>query len=800
MAEITIFTHRMLVLRGRNFCLLGSSDGWSGSGFGPFCQGTEVLKRLGLFFCISLFLMASANLAAAQSLTTTNFCRNNAPDEDLDLIEEAYLFVYDNTDVLWAEIDRDRAGSGIHNYSFVSPQHRANFEHDIQAIKVGCRYNAVSRSCRNSPGLMGRCPWFWSGAGPFIPELSSKVAVCMDNIAGMAFDPVLSTVGTTNFALLAGTLAHEVMHQGDGLEGHDEGTTPQSPETAAETIGVAIENLAITPDLNPRFSGVSTTYDGEVISVSLDVIVENDNAFSGTPGLAIALNGNRTQVIDRNVDSVLCILVDGVPDLFRCQVVQPLEASGAQTLSFSFELESYNFDSEYTLEAVADYGSVIFEYDESNNSATTTITTAADLEVLSINVANAPTWHVMEYVNDADLPGYYNWTELTYNVEVRNNSSQVTTPTFDVVFYYDDMFTDSSMMTQMSDWTEPLAPGESQVLQFTLPIETDVSGSVVGSTSLKVLADGNAENVVDPDRSNNLIEMEIDEDYFRPDYRVKFDDVEIDYDAGAIEASVTAVNLGPVAATGMSLAQLKINGVPVDSFFLGSLDVAASSTRTMSGPFTVIASAEYELEVTVDASDRINENDESNNSAALKWRFGIDLQDLQLTDELVLADDFRLHDRLVDSMVDWAHLGPFLEFDLHDWIGLGSPGPTFPEPHVYFFGLLEQALVVASYQNVPIQVEFLNGFNSFDSIDPVQVFGQLGFRDSPGSRGLDAGERLNAPVFDEASVTTRVPESRFSRGRNRARGPGRGRVLRGNSRELSTCLDGVDCSRSSFKP
>jgi hypothetical protein len=86
-------------------------------------------------------------------------------------------------------------------------------------------------------------------------------------------------------------------------------------------------------------------------------------------------------------------------------------------------------------------------------------------------------------------------------------------------------------MSEALYWIPPLQPGEEYAIPFTVYVAVDSTGSVTLGPTITVTADILGMNPVaafagqstinDPDRSNNVFNLKMDDAWFRPDYKVE---------------------------------------------------------------------------------------------------------------------------------------------------------------------------------------------------------------------------------------------------------------------------------------
>ena len=222
----------------------------------------------------------------------------------------------------------------------------------------------------------------------------------------------------------------------------------------------------------------------------------------------------------------------------------------------------------------------------------------------------------MDYRADADPPGFYNWFELSYQATVTNIDVDTPANMSDLVVYWDDMWSSSSLMRRSSFLIRELAPGASHSVTFSIDVPALPSGIAPnGSTTLYVFADGGAEDVHDRDRSNTHVELEIDANYWQPDYRVASLE-RIGASAGSQSFEVSVKNIGPVSAKQESFIDITFGGLLEFRFETRPLASAEiGDTHSFALPVPVCAVLSHDVEA--DATGQISESDESNNAARI---------------------------------------------------------------------------------------------------------------------------------------------------------------------------------------
>ena len=553
---------------------------------------------------------------ALAALEFTSQCQRQLTTSDESLFEQAFALVQKYQHDVEDHIDQELASGNPDSYVAISADRMDRWRGGVAEmgrgdVKVACEYNATSNRCANNPGTFG---WTF-GLDPLFVWARDRVHVCIDNVRAQAF-------AGGALGLTADTLAHELMHHVDGFEGHGAGgfTNPANPDTAAETIGVAVEHLIMTPDLRPTITSMTHSFAGSDHGVFIDVEVENLNPESDTN--LIAFSGTR-----RNVTSTLRLRVDGVTaDIVS---VSPLNGGASRVERLEATIPAYDpgADSEYELSVTADSGNVLFESDELNNDDGTNYSTAVDLAI-AVEVAAEPVCHRLELRTDVYPPGYYNWFEIPYRVRVTNVDRKTDAATSDVVMMYQDMWSESNLTSQQEVWIPALAPLETEEVDFRLDVPTDSTCSgPVGAVDVWFITDWNATTIFDVDRSNNVVSLVIDEDYWKPDYVVSVAGGSGN-GAGAVGLSAVATggvvpysvrNIGPARAgkgTSIALSRTRVlDGYGASVFSALTLDIDPGKEQSFAASVDAGACEAVTYTIETDHAGAIDEADEDNNTA-----------------------------------------------------------------------------------------------------------------------------------------------------------------------------------------
>ena len=555
---------------------------------------------------LALLLLALAQPAEALKYSTA--CDNALTADDRAALENGADFLDIHRHDILREVRRARADGNPFNYVSISTSRHADWAAKLDRvladkIKIRCHYTTMNSKCdANAPNTQGFVIWAVNG-----DWILDGIHLCMDNIRNST-----STGTATEFqAALTGTFAHEIMHYVDNNEGHgsdDPISNPQNPNSTPETIGIAAEHLMLTPQIKTsELASTSRSFGYYDHLVELTYLETNRNANAVSNDLA-------KSVADRNSGFDSCASVDG--SFFSEEARAELNGSVSTLENLSVLTSGYEVGDPYrSILVQADCGDAHLEWDEADNVSILEYSTWVDLE-LGVELAAAPVFHSMEYRADADPPGYYNWFELTYQATVTNADVDTPANMTDLVVFWDDMWSRSSLMAKSSLMIRELAPGASRSVTFSIDVPALPSGtSPNGSITLHVFADGDAEDVHDRDRSNNHFELEIDANYWKPDYRVASLE-RLGMTGGSQSIAVSVKNMGPVSAKQESFIDITLGGLLEFRFPIRPLapsEVGATHTFTLPIPICRVVTHHAEA----DATRLIAESDESNNAARI---------------------------------------------------------------------------------------------------------------------------------------------------------------------------------------
>lgn len=379
---------RTLLVEVSNQCHNRASKG----GYGMRASVRSLFGALFVFFLM-------AGKVHAQGLAFTDQCANQLTSADQALFLQAFALLDSYKFKVEDHINASIVAGNPDFYTVISNIQMTMWRGGVAEmgrgdVKVACEYNATSNKCNTGPGALGST-FTWD---PHVP-LYDRIHICIDNVRAQ------STAGSPP-ALLAGVLSHELMHHVDGFEVHGPGdiTNPANPDTAAETIGVAMEHAIMTPDLRATIKSIDNSFANSTHDLGINVEVTNLNPQANT-GLT-PLSGRA-----RNLGTTLRLQVDGAS--LSNLIVAPLNGMASTIKTFPTSIPAYDVstDPDYVLVATADTTGLLVEDDEGNNIDETTYSTAVDLS-MSAEVTGPPVCHTLEYRDDVYPIGYYNWYQI----------------------------------------------------------------------------------------------------------------------------------------------------------------------------------------------------------------------------------------------------------------------------------------------------------------------------------------------------------------------------------------------------
>jgi hypothetical protein len=618
------------------------------------------------------------------------------------LVEEAAEFSYENRNHVFDEIDSVRANGNVHGYESISSAMRNRWINEIERARNG----HVKFKCVSS--LEDPCIVQTDASGQIVSvTFGETYSLIGDNI----FDEVrlcpnnFGLIGGTPFSLGAHTISHELMHHVDGWglfpHGPDGASNMQNPDSPSETIGVAMEHVALTPELRSSIAvGAVSSYDSSGHVRAFELTTENTSDYAAASTFAMSAT-------QRNTNSVSCLTVDGTSGHNFAIPAVDINSSEADTYSIAF---AYTAAAPYrTLDYVVDCTDVFLEFTESDNIATTVYSTYVDLDI-DVDLASAPV------LNSAYGTLYFT---LTYDVTVTNTDNDTPASTFDVVMYYDDIWSGRSYV-QTSQWVSSLAPSGSTTAQFSVDVLANATGTApLGGSELYFVADGNAESLHDRDLSNNTVHLTVDSAYWRPDYRFASFEVS-EAGLGLAEVQFSVVNAGPKAATRSSVAKI-LNPALVASFTIPALaSTATSGKQRVTVPMAVAQCSSTSIAVVLDATARLVESDETNNTSSaiartaclelVNWDALWGGRKLALTEEYL----YNLDPEVLGQMESWM---AYSARDMVDWYLQGSSnGPFLPTDWVtrYAHGF-------SSWENGTVVLTSVPSVNVLTLQDSAQV-------------------------------------------------------------------------------
>ncbi|MGB5199504.1 MAG: CARDB domain-containing protein [Sedimenticolaceae bacterium] len=544
----------------------------------------------------------------AGALNFTNECENALTQSDRQLFEDAADLVDRYRNDVEDHINDSLLFGNTDNYIFIDHGLMDDWRDEVSDmqtgdVKIACEYNGMTfNTCARNPTKLGM-------EGEIQP---GRIHICIDNVRQNA-----NAASGSPLALLAGVMAHELMHIVDGfMVGHNGDTDVNNPDTAAETIGVAMEHLILTPDLDTTIQALDISccnQDGEA-TLTFDVLVRNMNAEADIQVSPISGSG-------RNGSSRLTVEVEGASDQ---RTISALDGSASAVQSFRFDIPALEVagDGIRDIVADADAANVFFESDERNNSDSASVSTTVDLS-LGIEVAGPPTCHSLEYRSDAPVPGYYSWMTVPFRAEVFNVDSENTAPRVDIVMTYDDMWTDSSITSQQVVWTDSIDPNGRTEATFYLDVPSDrLCAGPIGDTLAIFQADGNSETLNDANRDNNGVELIIDQDYWRPDYVIR-DIAPAGLGQNTRTISFAIRNIGPrdgANGRAIPIASTRVTDVGGSTVHFSALtsNLAPGEQQVFEAALPIDDCHTLTYLVTADSLDAVDEYDESNNSAEVR--------------------------------------------------------------------------------------------------------------------------------------------------------------------------------------
>lgn len=352
---------------------------------------------------LMLALFAAAPAQAA--LDYTGACEDDLNTTERRLFERAFAFVHTHRFRVFDEIAADRAGPNEHLYTFIDDDQAEAWRTRIERmaegdIAIDCHHNIDTPKCQEAPGLHG---WY--------THLSGRIDICIDNIQAQGQSESADT------ALVANSMAHEVMHIVDGNEDHggDGMTEPWDPDSSAVTIGVAIEHMMASPELwleVPYTVTNHATVGPNGITVHVSGRVHNSNLRSGgwTPS-----SGD-----DRNAATSVCLLVDGT----AVDIAPVPELAGGESHPFDLTRTFAYADlhPNAAFEVMTDCSEDLVETNEANNRDDLEVAFRPDLK-LEVEVDGPP-----QRVQVASRPSVIYAYRTTWRLRVTQRSAVPSLP------------------------------------------------------------------------------------------------------------------------------------------------------------------------------------------------------------------------------------------------------------------------------------------------------------------------------------------------------------------------------------
>jgi hypothetical protein len=457
---------------------------------------------------------------ARSELRFSNKCDNQVSAADRRLIEDAFDVVAEYKYAVERHIGASIENRNPYSYMFIDSNKFNRWRESVDEvergdIKIACEYNATSQYCRNNTDRLGRN----------YPNLLNdhRVNLCLTNIRNMARGNN-SDVDSypAEVALTAGSLAHELMHFHDGLESHKGETDPKNPKTIAETIGVAMEHLVLTPDLEATITSVDDSLDGNdsfsgsEYALSIDVKVVNRNPYADSSLEAIS----DATINDPNANAYeLNLVIDG--NVVTTESIRSLNGLDYEIENFQVTVPAYvpGGSSERIISTTADPDNRYVESDEKNNIDTVSFDTAVDLSV-AVEVAAPPRCQSLE--GRDGLLGQYSWFEIPYRVTVTNLDQDNSAPGADLVMEYENKVTSWVTPIERVIWLTAFEPAGTQEGLFAVEVPADDNCSApLRDTRVTFTIDGNSHSIHDTNRADNTEVIIVNADYWRPDYTVR---------------------------------------------------------------------------------------------------------------------------------------------------------------------------------------------------------------------------------------------------------------------------------------
>ena len=565
-------------------------------------------------------MVLSAMAMPAYAYNLTNDCDDNLREGDRAALDTAVEFLDVHRADVFAEIERDSTGSSVlsapnlYDYTMITPEEYDAWSGEIDdllyssskpfgEVRIACHYSGDNKYCDASTLRGGRTKTDPDN------NYSDRVHLCMDNLR------LRATGDGTNLAdHLVNLVAHELYHHVDRGFTHPEGVTIYNPpDSDATTLGLAAQHAILSPALRTTSIGLDVVADGVDFDLTVEAAVGNYNPNSVVGG--VSLGG-----YDRNTRSNTCLLIDGersggIP-------TDPLPPFQIEAVAYQTTLPYYKPGFPVrTLEVMADCFDSIAEIDEADNVVEVgSLSTEVDFAI-DVALAKAP---------QLKKSGRDHFYRVTYEATVTNLDNDTPAPAVDVLFFFDDMWTGSTNGT--TQYTPILDPGESTVLTYTVDVPTGPGGTgPTGTTRAYFRVDSFPQSVHDSNWDNNTHRIDINSDYWRPDYRIaSYTESNAWLPAwhvpgpgiNTIDLEIRIENIGPEDGTVDSTLDVSGTGfhtprsTAVDA--ISSMSVSAPVTVTIEVPWVVCGSVE-QYTVSADFDEAVAEIDETNNTDLLSF-------------------------------------------------------------------------------------------------------------------------------------------------------------------------------------
>lgn len=546
--------------------------------------------------CMVMTLLLCPPAAAWQSLHFADDCPDDGTRE---LLEQAHELLFENLDLVWDELDRSDAAE--RGYLGVSDALREDIAAELVSLRIRCDHS----SCPTDEYTVGLGGAIGIGAGGLATPLS-KAILCLDGILAWHDDSgIESPVAVLSAALAEGATLLAL------------GASTGDMRALAGSLGGATHNVFLTPDLDVEILSASLERGGLRLLLEL----ENRNSHGADMG-QVSVGGVRP-----NGSFDMELLIDGERVYeFSVSAIGPGDATEFQVYLPAGD----SFDptrAEQLIEVRADPQDTLVEMDEANNHDSVLFSPWVDLAITHFELAGPYESVVLDDTGAVGLaPGglrRITWDAVCENLSLANGAGLVHIEKAWPEHLGGGRFQQNSSEGAISS----VSPGTFLQTWITAEVPEDLAGR---SYTVRLALDVR-EAVLDPDRSNNVVEVRIDEDWFRPDYTVVLDGLDL-LEGGDVLLTGRVRNIGPERGGKATLRvenwdgrvfPLSVPPLPV----LGEHPFQVLAERDQAAA-VLIPGKTYTLAVTVDAPDAVAENNEANNEASVSFRYGVDLSDL----------------------------------------------------------------------------------------------------------------------------------------------------------------------------